>query len=207
MPVVTALRATKRGRVAVHVDGEYFCSVSEAMVARRRLFKGRELDEAELDALREQVSAEHILGDAHRLLAQRQRSSAELRVRLLRKGHGEEAVGDVLEQLAADGLLDDAAFARAFVADKRRLQGWGEQRIRRALSAFGVERASIDAALGMPDDEGRTRARAAGARTTRPAAPAARRGAAAGLRPAPAARLQRDGRLHGRGSLVVGRDR
>ena len=144
MPVVTALRATRRGRVAVHVDGSFFCSVSDATIARARLFKGRELDEAELDALRSQASDEHLLGDAYRLLAQRQRSRAELRDRLLRKGHGEEAVAAALERLAGDGLLDDAAFARAFVADKRRLQGWGEQRIRRGLTQLGVARADVE---------------------------------------------------------------
>ncbi len=55
MPVVTALRATRRGRVAVHVDGSFVCSISEASVARARLFKGRELDEAEVATLREQL--------------------------------------------------------------------------------------------------------------------------------------------------------
>ncbi len=159
MPVITALRATRRGRVAVHVDGSFFCSVSDATIARARLFKGRELDETELDALRSQASDEHLLGDAYRLLAQRQRSRAELRDRLLRKGHGEEAVAAALERLAGDGLLDDAAFARAFVADKRRLQNWGEQRIRRGLTQLGVARADAEAAIGE-GDEGAELARA-----------------------------------------------
>lgn len=153
MPIVTALRATRRGRIAVHVDGSFFCSMSDAAVARGRLFKGRELDEAELEALRAQASSEHLLGDAYRLLGQRQRSCAELRDRLLRKGHGEEAVGEAIDRLLADGLLDDAAFARAFVADKRRLQGWGEQRIRRALAELGVARGDVDAALGDADED------------------------------------------------------
>ena len=42
-----------------------------------------------------EASAERVLGDAHRLLAQRQRSREELRRRLLQKEHTEEAVAAV----------------------------------------------------------------------------------------------------------------
>jgi regulatory protein len=151
--VVTALRAGRRGRISVYVDGEYACSVSEALLARRRLYQGLELDEAELEALRHEASQERVLGDAHRLLAQRQRSREELRRRLLQKEHTEQAVAAVLERLDADGLLDDPAFAAAFVADKRRLGGWGAERIRRGLADLGVEAAVVDAALAEDDDE------------------------------------------------------
>jgi regulatory protein len=151
--VVTALRATRRGRISVFVDGAYVCSVSEALLAKRRLHQGLELDEDDLAVLRQQASAERVLADAHRLLAQRQRSREELRRRLLQKEHTDEAVADALTRLEQDGLLDDRAFAAAFVADKRRLGGWGEVRIRRGLLEFGVAPDAVDAALGATDDD------------------------------------------------------
>jgi regulatory protein len=148
VPVVTALRAARRGGVALHLDGEYVCVVSESLVARWRLFKGRELDDADVVAIRAASSAERIRGDAYRLLGHRARSREELRRRLLAKEHDEHAVDEALERLAADGFLDDAAFARSYVADKRRLQSWGVERIRRGLRELGVDAASIDEALG-----------------------------------------------------------
>ena len=147
MPVVTALRATRRGHVAVHVDGEFVCAVSDMLVARWRLHTGRELDEAALEELRTQASSELVRADAYRLLGHRARSREELRRRLLQKDHHPGAVSAALDSLTADGLLDDAAFARSYVADKRRLAGWGTERIRRGLSALGVEQAEIDGAL------------------------------------------------------------
>ena len=57
------------------------------------------------------------------------------------------------ERLAADGFLDDAAFARSYVADKRRLQSWGAERIRRGLRELGVDAAVVDEALGTADAE------------------------------------------------------
>lgn len=148
MPVVTSLRATRRGKVALHVDGDFVCSVSDSFVARWRLFQGRELDVDALDQLRSQAAAERAAADAYRLLGHRARSRHELQSRLLQKGHEEHDVATVLERLAADGLLDDAEFARSYVADKRGLSGWGSQRIRRGLAELGVDRVVIDAALG-----------------------------------------------------------
>jgi regulatory protein len=146
--VVTALRATRRGRVALHIDGSFVCSVSDAFIARWRLFKGRELDDETLAQMCRQASAERVLTDAYRLLAQRSRARVELRQRLLLKGHDEAAVADALEKLVADRLLDDAAFARSYVADKRGLSLWGSERIRHGLAQLGVEQAVIDTALG-----------------------------------------------------------
>jgi regulatory protein len=151
VPVVTALRATRRGRVAVHVDGEFVCALSDALVARWRLYKGRELDAAALDELRAQASSELVRADAYRLLGHRSRSREELRQRLLLKEHDPEAVSAALDALAADGFIDDAEFARSYVADKRRLAGWGTERIRRGLTALGVEQALIDAELVVPE--------------------------------------------------------
>jgi regulatory protein len=148
MSVVTSLRATRRGKVSLHVDGEFVCSVSESFVARWRLFQGRELDDEALSQLRSQAATERVAGDAYRLLGHRARSRHELQERLLQKGHEEQDVTAVLERLAADNLLDDAEFARCYVADKRGLSGWGAQRIRRGLVALGVAGDVIDAALG-----------------------------------------------------------
>ena len=148
MPVVTALRAARRGGVALHVDDEYVCVVSESLVARWRLFKGRELDEGDVEQIRASSSAERVMGDAYRLLGHRARSREELRRRLLAREHDERAVEEALERLAADGFLDDAAFARSYVADKRQLASWGAERIRRGLRELGVDPLVIDEALG-----------------------------------------------------------
>jgi len=148
VPVVTALRASRRGGVALHVDDEYVCVVSESLVARWRLFKGRELTDEDLVEIRAASSAERVLSDAYRLLGHRARSREELRRRLLAKDHDESVVHGALERLAADGFLDDAAFAQSYVADKRKLAGWGDRRVRRGLHELGVAPGIADDALG-----------------------------------------------------------
>jgi len=55
----------------------------------------------------------------------------------------EAAVTEVTEA----GYLDDADFARCFVEDRRRLDGWGERRIAHDLARRGVPEELIEAAL------------------------------------------------------------
>jgi regulatory protein len=153
MPVVTVLRATKRGRIGLHVDGRFVCVVSESLIARHHLFQGKELDDAELDALRAEAMGDKAMGDAHRLLAHRSRSRQELERRLAEKGHDPQTVTRTVAGLADQGYVDDAAFASAFVSDKRRLGGWGDERISRELGGLGVAREHVEAALGPRDAE------------------------------------------------------
>jgi regulatory protein len=168
MPTVTALRPTRReGRVVVHVDGRFLASVGESFVVRHSLFVGLELTDDELSALRDEAGADRVLSDAYRLLAHRARSRAELAARLRAKGHDEPAVQPVLERLSSEGLVDDQAFAAAFVADKRRLAGWGAGRIARELGRLGVADAIVRALLPESDEattDELARARAALAR-------------------------------------------
>lgn len=154
MSVVTALVAAPGGRVAVHVDGAVFCTVSQTFVARRRLAVGREFDDEGLARLRDEADADRALADGYRLLEQRARGRAELRARLRAKGHAEAATDTAIDELTSAGLLDDAEFARRYVADKRALNGWGPLRLRHGLLALGIEPELVEAALATRESDG-----------------------------------------------------
>ena len=53
----------------------------------------------------------------------------------------------MIAELTEQGTLDDARFARLFVQDKRTLEQWGSERIRRGLDARGIDRELAEAAL------------------------------------------------------------
>jgi len=75
---------------------------------------------------------------ALRLLAVRARSRAELERRLGQRGLPQEAVAAALDRLAAVGLVDDAAFARAY-AESRAGRGADAAVIARDLRGRGVD--------------------------------------------------------------------
>jgi regulatory protein len=66
----------------------------------------------------------------------------------------EPAVADqVVTELIELGYLDDSRYAQRFAEDRRRLDGWGSERIARRLRELGVDREHIDAALAAQEPE------------------------------------------------------
>lgn len=89
------------------------------------------------------------------MLARAPRSARDLRRRLLLKGEPESDVDAAVERLVAAGLLDDAAYARAFVRSKISSQGFSRRRLQQELAKRGVARDISDAAIAevMYDDD------------------------------------------------------
>jgi regulatory protein len=88
---------------------------------------------------------------AYRQLNRRDRTAAQLRRHLASRGVEEPAIDEAVETLARQGHLDDTRYARTFVEDRRALDGWGPERIERALLAAGVDRELVAAALAVRD--------------------------------------------------------
>jgi regulatory protein len=94
---------------------------------------------------------------AYAQINRRERTVAEIRSQLERKGVSEDHVDAVVQTLIEQQLLDDERFAQLFVADKRELERWGCERIRRGLTARGIDRELAKRALATPrgtEDDG-----------------------------------------------------
>jgi regulatory protein len=90
---------------------------------------------------------------AWKALNRRDRTVDEVGGMLLGK-RVEPAVADqVVTELIELGYLDDARYAERFAEDRRRLDGWGSERIGRRLRELGVDREHVDAALAAQDPE------------------------------------------------------
>jgi SOS response regulatory protein OraA/RecX len=88
-----------------------------------------------------------VLDAAARFLEVRSRSVAEVRRRLTGAGYRADLVEGAVERLLELGMLDDEAFARAWVESRDRARPRGERAIRSELALKGVDRASIDLVL------------------------------------------------------------
>jgi regulatory protein len=84
---------------------------------------------------------------ALRLLDHRGRSVGELRRSLLRRGHDEEAVRQVVDALSAAGLLDDAAYAEAYVRGRIARRPRGARALVLELRRRSVSDAIAEAAV------------------------------------------------------------
>jgi regulatory protein len=85
------------------------------------------------------------------LINRRDRTVSEVRAQLERKGVPEPVREATVRTLAEQGLLDDERFVRLFISDKRELEQWGNERIRRGLLARGIDREFADAVLAQAE--------------------------------------------------------
>jgi regulatory protein len=100
----------------------------------------------------EQLQRAVDLAYAH--INRRDRTVGEVRTQLERKGVSAGIREAAIQVVSEQGFLNDERFARLFVSDKRALEEWGSERIRRGLLARGIDRDLADAAVAeAPVDE------------------------------------------------------
>lgn len=72
------------------------------------------------------------------LLARRELSEAQVRQRLLRKGHSVEAVDSAIERLTGERALDDARTAEAIARTEVTIRGRGRLRVSQRIQSAGI---------------------------------------------------------------------
>ena len=87
-------------------------------------------------------------------LNRRDHTVAELARVLARKRVEPAVIDSVVGELGEQGYLDDARYAQRFADDRRRLDGWGAERIEQRLRALGVDAELVAAAVAGQDHEG-----------------------------------------------------
>lgn len=146
---VTAIKQQekRKDRYSIFVDGTYAFSLSESALLESKLASGQGLS---IDALQQykQLSADDKLyGNALRYAAMRLRSEWELHEYLRRKQASSEAVEMIVQRLRRAGLLDDKAFARAWIENRRLLKPSSVRKLQQELKAKRISDDIIRAVL------------------------------------------------------------
>jgi regulatory protein len=145
----------------VSVAGKPAWTVPAGVIVELALAPGSVVDHVAVDRLDRAADEEGAIRAALRMLERRAHSRLELGRKLRGKGHGASAVDAALGRLDRLGLIDDAAFAEAYVT-ARAGRGRGAARLRRDLAALGVAEPVIARAIatlaesGSPDPWRRT---------------------------------------------------
>jgi regulatory protein len=148
-PLITALERQQRDarRVSVFLDDAFAFGVVDDVVYRFGLAKGMEMP----PELRARIEADNAVLEARRAaersLARRMRTGKEMAAYLRGKEFPETAIATVVEDLTRLHLLDDRAFAEAFVRDRLRFRPRSRSVIERELIAKGVEKSVARAVL------------------------------------------------------------
>lgn len=149
---VTALEAgSKRGRLAVFVDGEQVLDLTKAYVEKSGLHLGQSLVPERQEEIRQAAALQEAKVAAVKALGRRARTRLDLQRRLLALGLPEPAVTQTLDWLADQKYLDDEEYAhqRWQTLAQRKL---GPQAIFHKLVQEGVPRALAESLLAHPDN-------------------------------------------------------
>jgi regulatory protein len=167
MPTVTALRADRRGRVRVELDGTAWRTLPADVAVRTGLREGRLLDRPALRVLRRELRRSEALAIAARALRARDLSERQISERLERAAVDPTTKRESLATLSRAGFVDDQRVARAratSLADR----GYGDAAIRDDLERKGVAQEIVDAALEALEPEADRAGRLVARRGRRP---------------------------------------
>ena len=158
MALVTGFAPDPRrpGCFVVEVDRGRFTSLPLERLAGAglSLAEGTALEPRQLTLLQALADAESAWLAARRSLALRAHAQADLRRKLTGKGHPPAAIADAVDRLAAQGLLDDSAFAETY-ARTRVARGRGPSRLVHDLLRQGVDRGLAERSVAQAvADEG-----------------------------------------------------
>ena len=142
---ITALtpHMARPGRVKVEIDGKYAFELSRKVIGNKGVFEGEELTVERRRELESIAAREAAIG----LLARRERSRAELRAALKRKGFEPGSIESVLDTLEKERLQSDSRFAGAWVSTRRCLSPRGRTALVYELKQKGISESQIDSSL------------------------------------------------------------
>lgn len=154
MPRISALlpQPHARARIAVYVDGEFRCTLSQELMVQQRLTIGTDLDEAQCAALVQKDAEGQALQLAYRFLGYRPRSEAEVRARLRRHHDSPEVIDAVVGRLLEQRLLNDQQFATEYAGRRTSASPRSRRMVTWELRQKGVAADIVEDATESLDD-------------------------------------------------------
>ena len=151
--VITALKlqSKNRNRLNVHLDGAY--SFSLARVLADGLKVGQKLSDDHIACLKQRDAEEAAYRRALRLISRRPRSEHELGMNFNRNQVPHAVQDAVFTRLRETHLVDDWAFAEAWVENRREFRPRSAMALQYELRKKGVPQEAIEAALEDYSDE------------------------------------------------------
>ena len=160
MPRITELKPQKNrtDHYNLYLDEVYKFPVSANTVLSAGLHVGMEIDEDELERIRQVAEVGNAHDKALNYLDLRRRSNKEIRDYLHRKEFEQEVIDQVVDRLIHAGLLNDEEFAKAWVRDRLLFKPKSRRALSVELAQKGISREVADQILGDMEEGSELRA-------------------------------------------------
>jgi regulatory protein len=150
---ITAIEPQQKNseRVNIYLDGEFAFGLATIVAAWLKV--GQELGEEKIDRLKAADESEVTYQKALHFLSYRPRSSAEVRQNLLKRGISESLVDETVNRLLSAGLVNDEAFALAWVENRNTFRPRGKSALRMELRRKGLSDEIVQSVLDTQVNE------------------------------------------------------
>ncbi len=116
----------------------------EDVILKYNLLRKDTININELESILEENKVYEIYDVALKYLGIKLRSKSEIESYLLKKGYEINSIGEIIEKLETNGLLNDTVYIEAFINDSINLKNDGPYKIKQNLINLGFEDALID---------------------------------------------------------------
>ncbi len=150
---ITAVNKTKKGRLAVYVDGSFVFSVDAETLLTHRIAPNTDTDPQTLEQVRLSSEERAQKERALKLLSHKSYTKRALADKLAREGDEEtaEKIADRMEEL---GLINDEDYAKRLCADLFHVKGYGARRVLFELTKRGIDRELAEETVAEHAPEG-----------------------------------------------------
>jgi regulatory protein len=143
-------------RYSIFVDGSYSFSLSDSALLTSKLAVGQAVDASALQGFKQASAEDKIYGLTLRYLARRLRSCYEIVGYLERKDSPAPLIEQITNKLTRLGLVDDTAFATAYVNDRTSLRPTSRRKMILELRKKGIASQVIEEVLGRTEGNDRS---------------------------------------------------
>jgi regulatory protein len=150
---ITAIEPQQKNpqRVNVYLDGEFAFGLARILAAWLKV--GQELSEEKIASLKTEDEREVTYQKALHFLSYRPRSSAEVHQNLTKRGISETLAKETVSRLQSSGLVNDDAFAQAWVENRNAFRPRSKSALRMELRRKGLSDETVQSVLDEHVDE------------------------------------------------------
>ncbi len=151
---ITAIKqqVKQKGKYSIFVDERYSFSLSELGLINSGLRLGQKLSEEEIEAHKQASAQDKLYNRVLGLLARRMRSSWEITDYMRRHKAEEDVSTSILNKLSNLKYIDDEAFARSWVENRKLLKPTSLRKLRAELRQKHINDDIISRVLSLEKD-------------------------------------------------------
>ncbi|MBK5107028.1 MAG: RecX family transcriptional regulator [Anaerolineales bacterium] len=152
---ITGLQVQKRNnnRLNIYLDGEYAFGLSRYVAAWLQV--GQDLTEEKITALMADDAVEAAYQKSTKFIGYRMRTTSEVDKHLTKKGIEPQVIGQVIERLNENGLLNDEGFAKMWIENRSEFRPRSQRLLALELRRKGINSETIQNVIERtpPEDE------------------------------------------------------